>query len=845
MEVIRDQGTNLERSTAAPISLQRSTHIPLQRSTVFETASSQSVRRRTSLLYEDVGPECDGKPFTDLCDELHRVCHQSKIKLFVIMIAVYNEQLDEFQKSLFSILNSFHISYTSIVTTNNHSDYAKEVACTIPLIMPIFDGSVKMHSTVKEWLSRYFEDLLTNMEGASASGTVDVKSDLQFFQQERKKRTISVLSSSEFGLASQAQAGDDLSTLSSASASTTSSLPRPKVAAWDNNFVRFGMMPIVKRQNHRKHNSHYWCFAQCAQLDRDVGMLLLTDCGTLYHHQGIPRLWRALVENPKLVGVTGRLRVEQPDDEFLPCQECKGYCWRFVHNNILFGECLWCWLTYYLTPCAVQSFECEATFATSTAVYNLVEAIPVLPGPGQCFRWKYLKGLPIQGYKTLLTSEMPADDASTISWYEFILTQTRLAEDRILSFVAVFMTGKNTKYVHGATFVYQPMVFWQDLLTQRRRWINGGFGSFLFNIATRESREIVAEGAGDRDDDCLTHQANVLFLWCLQVMQLVFVLLAPALFSGAIYLATADIADRLDLYYRFCVGKLCFRSGDSLTVLFLIIYAIWTLYSYGVFKGKVPEVICGLLVLVSCFYSLIIYSSILLNIHDRGIELFSCIFLIALTAPVAISLRYSRRSALKLLMFAPPYLLCIMFQTVFIPAYSFARLHDTTWGNRDTGMDTSVTEARLVTIQKWVFWFNVCLVTVNCVLAYGLCSIPTDNEDAVVAFISIVSVVFLVQLFFCVVYIFIEMIRWVLKKSYSGIKRIDSKSHSTRTQSNVDQAVEPARNPLHVPLNNTVGDEDLVEFADQESPEVTPVVVPANVVVQHDSDDNYVGCFFM
>ncbi len=56
----------------------------------------------------------------------------------------------------------------------------------------------------------------------------------------------------------------------------------------------------------------------------------------------------------------------------------------------------------------------------------------------------------------------------------------RLAEDRILSFLLVFLTGLGTKWAPGATFHYTPEITWQQLLKQRRRWFNGTLAAYIY-----------------------------------------------------------------------------------------------------------------------------------------------------------------------------------------------------------------------------------------------------------------------------------------------------------------------------------------------------------------------------
>ena len=83
------------------------------------------------------------------------------------------------------------------------------------------------------------------------------------------------------------------------------------------------------------------------------------------------------------------------------------------------------------------------------------------------------RGLAIGQLRASMTELLAAMNSIKLTSAEFMRVNMRLAEDRILSFVAVFSTGYGTKWNTKATFFYKPEVRWESLLTQRRRWLNG------------------------------------------------------------------------------------------------------------------------------------------------------------------------------------------------------------------------------------------------------------------------------------------------------------------------------------------------------------------------------------
>jgi cellulose synthase/poly-beta-1,6-N-acetylglucosamine synthase-like glycosyltransferase len=128
---------------------------------------------------------------------------------------------------------------------------------------------------------------------------------------------------------------------------------------------------------------------------------------------------------------------------------------------------------WWLSPAPLQGFEFESTFLLNTAMFNVAGALPVLPGPCQLIDWSRLES------RADSTGEAPLDmyfrqldiNVDTAGLTKMSLL---LAEDRILSFSLVFRTkGLKSVWVNGATFEYEPMMTWVQLLGQRRRWING------------------------------------------------------------------------------------------------------------------------------------------------------------------------------------------------------------------------------------------------------------------------------------------------------------------------------------------------------------------------------------
>jgi hypothetical protein len=106
----------------------------------------------------------------------------------------------------------------------------------------------------------------------------------------------------------------------STSLTATSPSSRSSSSSSASPLIPFYLCPIIKKSNHRKHNSHQWFFdAICEGLNEHIVYALLTDCGTSYSTECLTRLFADLYSMPDLIGVTARMRVETPNRFFHPC----------------------------------------------------------------------------------------------------------------------------------------------------------------------------------------------------------------------------------------------------------------------------------------------------------------------------------------------------------------------------------------------------------------------------------------------------------------------------------------------------------------------------------------------
>jgi chitin synthase len=195
---------------------------------------------------------------------------------------------------------------------------------------------------------------------------------------------------------------------------------------------------LLKEKNAKKINSHKWFFnAVCAQIQPKYCFLL--DVGTKPSETAFFHLWRAFDRDPMVGGACGEIRAEVGK----------------------LGKNAW------LNPLvASQNFEYKMSNILDKPLESVFGYISVLPGAFSAYRYTALKGQPLEKY---FHGETPSPKISEANLY--------LAEDRILCFelVAKMNEAWVLKYVKSARAETDVPDQLDELVSQRRRWLNGSF----------------------------------------------------------------------------------------------------------------------------------------------------------------------------------------------------------------------------------------------------------------------------------------------------------------------------------------------------------------------------------
>lgn len=231
------------------------------------------------------------------------------------------------------------------------------------------------------------------------------------------------------------------------------------------------------------------------------------------------------------------------------------------------------------------------------------------------------------------------------------------------------------------TLYSQPEVSFDMYLKQRRRWLNGTAASFLFFFSSKKAKLTALGGFFD------THKAGksariVMMLWSLYVLQFVIVLVLPAIVGILLYKSALISIPHGDSHVVELFGDTYLNVAGIITTVYAVIYAAWV---HNSFYRHPSEVLSFFAFLLGAVITGIIWGSAIIVLSRSSSSELIILLCFYMGAPMVISGIQSCTAAMNYLLLLPWFFAFGVFVTVFLPAYSWARLHDTTWGNRQTG----------------------------------------------------------------------------------------------------------------------------------------------------------------
>ncbi|POV94369.1 hypothetical protein PSTT_16894 [Puccinia striiformis] len=228
-------------------------------------------------------------------------------------------------------------------------------------------------------------------------------------------------------------------------------VPTPDAAS-KTNLVPVQMIFCLKQKNTKKINSHRWLFnAIGRQLDPEVCILI--DAGTKPGKRSLYYLWQAFHNNRNLGGACGE-----------------------IYAMLKGGKKL-------INPLvAAQNFEYKMSNILDKPLESAFGYVSVLPGAFSAYRFRALQGRPLEQYfhgDHTLADRLGKKGLNGMG----IFTKNMfLAEDRILCFELAAKANDAwlLSYVRAAKGETDVPEQAAELISQRRRWLNGSFAASIY-----------------------------------------------------------------------------------------------------------------------------------------------------------------------------------------------------------------------------------------------------------------------------------------------------------------------------------------------------------------------------
>lgn len=265
-----------------------------------------------------------------------------------------------------------------------------------------------------------------------------------------------------------------------------------KFRGQERGIVPVQVMLCLKEQNRKKINSHRWAFNAFGRVLQPHVCVQL-DVGTMPRPRSIYRLWKTFDRDPHVGGACGEVVA------------LKGMLWTGLLNPLV----------------GAQNFEYKLSNILDKPTESACGYITVLPGAFSAYRYAALQNDalgngPLSSYFAGETLQGGKTDADIFS------SNMYLAEDRILCWELVTKRHASwvLRYVKRAQAVTDVPESVAELITQRRRWLNGSLFTAIhsiikFGYVYRSSHSVGRKIA--LHIEMLYQLVQLIFSWCVQV----------------------------------------------------------------------------------------------------------------------------------------------------------------------------------------------------------------------------------------------------------------------------------------------------------------------------------------
>ncbi|ANB10975.1 chitin synthase CHS1 [Sugiyamaella lignohabitans] len=429
------------------------------------------------------------------------------------------------------------------------------------------------------------------------------------------------------------------------------------------------MIFCLKEHNKKKINSHRWFFQAFGPI-LNPNICVLLDAGTQPGHDSIYHLWKAFDVNPHVGGACGEITAGL------------GTGFRKLLNPLV----------------AAQNFEYKMSNILDKPLESVFGFISVLPGAFSAYRYVALQNEPLEKYFKGETLHDSGAGIFTANMY--------LAEDRILCYELVAKRGdrwllKYVKSAHAETDVPDKL---DELVLQRRRWLNGSFFAAVYAQ--------VHMFAIWRSSHSILRKLSLHLEFLYQMVSMLFSWFSIGNYFLVFRILTSSLSD----------SSLGFAPGKILSVLFLWIYAGCLVTIFVLSFGNRPSGTAHFYYAIVAFFAFLMaylmFAAIYISV--KSVEYAICAnggFSPALVVKnqtfrdlvISILSTYALYFISSFLFFEPWHMFTSFLQYLLISpsyinvlnVYAFCNIHDISWGTKgDTSQKMDLGVAKLKTTQS-------------------------------------------------------------------------------------------------------------------------------------------------
>ncbi|WAO90654.1 Chitin synthase [Fusarium falciforme] len=420
------------------------------------------------------------------------------------------------------------------------------------------------------------------------------------------------------------------------------------------------MIFCLKEKNQRKLNSHRWFFNAFGKaLNPNVCILL--DVGTRPGGTSLYHLWKAFDTDSNVAGA---------------CGEIKAMKGRLGAN--------------FLNPLvASQNFEYKMSNILDKPLESVFGYITVLPGALSAYRFHALQNDetghgPLSQYFKGETLHGQHADVFTANMY--------LAEDRILCWELVAKRGERwvLKYVKGCTGETDVPDTVSELISQRRRWLNGAFFAAVYSLVHFKQIWLT--------DHTVARKVLLHIEFFYQFIQLLFTFFSLANFYLTFYFVAGGLTDPKVDPFGHNIGTVIFHILRYACVLLISTQFILSLGNRPQGSNKLyltSMIIYGVIMVYTTFATIYIIVR-QLTADDDKIEMGNNVFTNLIVSILSTVGMYFIMSVIYLdpwhmITSSAQYFVLLPSYICTLQIYAFCNTHDVTWGTKgDNVMKTDL-----------------------------------------------------------------------------------------------------------------------------------------------------------